>query len=168
MKNIFKSIIEIIKDFMHILRTKKLREIPREIMKKYGDFVRYFITGCCTTLFNISMFALFHNALKFSVTVSNVISVILSILFAYIVNRIFVFRSNTKKFSKVLAEMGKFISGRIFTMALELGGVYLLVNVLGQNPLLGKAETQAVVFILNFLISKYIVFKSPKTSHQEV
>ena len=45
------------------------------------------------------------------------------------------------------------------TMIIEVGGVFLLVNIVGQEEIIGKLETQIIVLVSNYLISKYLVFK---------
>ena len=145
-----------------------MKRIIEKLIKKYEDLIRYVLAGCCTTLFNLIIFTLAVKVIGIDVTVSNIISVILSIIFAYIVNRIFVFKSKIKKPSKIIFEAMKFISARFSTMIIEVSGVYLLVNIMKQNEILGKAETQVIVFLLNYIISKNIVFKSKKILKEEV
>lgn len=145
-----------------------MKRIIEKLIKKYEYLIRYILAGCCTTLFNLITFTLAVKIIGIEVTISNIISVVLSIIFAYMVNRIFVFKSKIKKPSKIIIEAAKFISARFSTMLIEVGGVYLLVNILRQNEILGKAETQVIVFLLNYIISKNIVFKSNKVLKEEV
>lgn len=130
-----------------------------ETAKKYAQIIRYVVTGGCTTLVNLGVFALLYEVLHLDVTVSNVISIAVAILFAYAVNKIFVFRSRTERWQELLSEAAKFIGMRLTTMAIEVGGVFLFVNILGQDAMLGKVETQVVVLVLNYVISKCIVFQ---------
>ena len=71
--------------------------------------------------------------LHWSVTAGNIVSTVLAILFAYVTNKFFVFSSRTSSFSELAAEFVKFIVSRLFTMVLEIGGVYLFVTVLGAG-----------------------------------
>ena len=129
-----------------------------------GEAFRYVIVGGCTTLVNIVLFGLLCyftplGETKIGITVGNVISIISSILFAYITNKVFVFRSKTDGLRELLFEMGKFVGARLGTMAIEVGGVWLIVSVIEWNELVGKLLTQVVVIIGNYFISKFIVFK---------
>ena len=45
-------------------------------------------------------------------------------------------------------------------MIVEVGGVFLLYNIIGQNELIAKLETQIIVLTANYIISKFLVFKS--------
>ena len=94
--------------------------------------------------------------------ISNVISIVLSILFAYVTNKLFVFHSKTNSFKELLYEMGKFIGARIATLVIEVGGVWLAVSVIGQDKMIGKLETQVLVVIGNYFISKFLVFTGNK------
>lgn len=45
-------------------------------------------------------------------------------------------------------------------MVIEVGGVFLLYNIVGQNEMLAKLETQIIVLVSNYIISKFLVFKN--------
>jgi putative flippase GtrA len=142
-----------------------------ETIRKIIDFldceaVRYVFTGGCTTLVNFLLFAFMTKILRIDVTVSNVTSVSISVLFAYVTNKLFVFRSHCARFSILAMEFVKFVGARLITMAVEIGGVYLFVNVIGQDSLVGKAETQIIVIAGNFFISKFIVFRQKAKSQE--
>ena len=124
-----------------------------------GEAVRYIIVGVMTTLVNFSLFALMTKAMKIDVTVSNVTSVSVSILFAYITNKLIVFRRRSSSRIELMKEFFKFVGSRLFTMALEIGSVLLFVNVFGQDELVGKVEAQVLVIIANYIISKVFVFR---------
>ena len=134
------------------------------IIKENMEILRYVVVGACTTLVNLAVFTFLCKIIQIDVTISNIISVIVSIIFAYITNKIFVFRSHCDSLSQLLYEAFKFIGARMFTMLIEVGGVYLLVNILGQDELIGKIETQIIVLISNYLISKLLVFKGGKNA----
>lgn len=137
---------------------------------KRGEAVRYVAAGGLTTLVSITTFHVLCLLFGvdpdapdgFYVTVANVISIVLSILFAYVVNKLLVFRSHCDSSRSLMAEFCKFVGARLFTMAVEVFGVYLFVNIIGQYPLLGKVETQVVIVVLNYIISKFLVFTKKK------
>lgn len=121
--------------------------------------MRYLIVGGLTTLVNLACFHLLADILKWNVTTSNVISIIVAILFAFVANKCIVFQSKTKGIRKIIEELLKFVGGRMITMGIEVGGVYLLHNILGISPMPSKISTQVIVVILNYFISKYLVFR---------
>lgn len=124
------------------------------------DAFRYVFFGGCTTLVNLVSFWLLRHFTPLGITVSNVISVFLAIVFAFLVNSGFVFHSQTKGFKGKMVEFVKFFGGRLSTMLIEVGGVWLLAEVLRIDEFLAKFATQFIVLILNFFISKYFVFQS--------
>ena len=124
--------------------------------------VRYLFVGGLTTLVNFAVFALLHRLMKIDVTVSNVTSIMLSILFAYAANKHIVFKRRCNSRTELAFEFVKFVGSRLFTMAIEVGAVWLFVEALALDALLGKAASQIVVIILNYIISKLIVFRGAK------
>ena len=124
-----------------------------------GETIRYIFIGGCTTLFDYVTYQVMIVWLHMGVTVSNIVSAALAILFAYVTNKLIVFFSRTSSFAELAAEFLKFIVSRLFTFILELAGVKLFVDMLGQDYRLGKAETIVVVIIVNYILSKLIVFR---------
>ena len=76
------------------------------------------------------------------------------------VNKLYVFQSKSKTFSDTVQEFIKFVLGRLVTMVVEVGGVPFCVELLGQPKMVAKIETQVIVVIVNYFISKLFVFKS--------
>ena len=124
-----------------------------------GESLRYIIIGGCTTLVNFAVFTLMLEVLNINFTVSNVTAIAISVLFAYVTNKLIVFRSRCETVYELLTEAAKFISSRLITMGLEILGGVLFVNVIGQSEYIGKLESQIIVIIGNYFISKFIVFR---------
>ncbi|HAK18012.1 MAG TPA: GtrA family protein, partial [Lachnospiraceae bacterium] len=87
-----------------------------------------------------------------------VLSISISILFAYVANKLFVFRTHCGSFGTLLLEIAKFWSSRIGTMLLEIGGVFVL-TMLGWDGFASKLATQIVIFVANYLLSKFFAFR---------
>lgn len=130
-----------------------------------NEGMRYLFIGGCTTVVNLAVFWLLTDILgmqsKPMMTLANIISVLLAILFAYVTNKLFVFKAHVSSSVELLMEFAKFVGARLFTMIIEVGGVYLLVNIIGQDKMIGKLETQILVIIGNYFISKWFVFTNP-------
>lgn len=124
----------------------------------HNEAFKYLVIGGCTTLVNLITFGVLVH-FQLNVTIANIISIIISILFAYVTNKIIVFQSHCDSFVEVIYECVKFIGARLLTMAIEVGGVYLFVNIIGQAAMIGKLETQVIVIVGNYFISKFFVFK---------
>lgn len=128
--------------------------------KKNKDKLLYLFFGALTTLVNLVVFYLLTDyPWQINVTVGNVISVITAILFAYVTNKIWVFQSKTDSAGQLFNEFCRFVGGRLSTMVIEVGGVYLIFNVMGFSKMGAKLITQVIVIIGNYFISKFLVFR---------
>ena len=139
-----------------------IRKIIKYVFGKApgGETIRYLIAGVLTTLVNYGLFELMHGIIEIDVTVSNVMSISVSIIFAYVVNKLLVFRQHSDSAGALALEFFKFAGSRLFTMALEVGAVALFYNVLGLDARLGKISAQVLVIIANYIISKTLVFRN--------
>ncbi len=148
----------------------------KNLIVRYRELIVYVLAGGLTTAVNIIVFALCNLILgKDKHLVSNVIAWILSVAFAYVINKIWVFQSKSWERRIVLKEIPNFVSGRIFSFLVEELGLYLLVDVaLLKNfniavlsfdvggEMIAKIIMAVIVVILNYVISKLVVFKSSK------
>lgn len=123
--------------------------------------VRYVFFGGCTTLVNFVLYFIFTRFTSMNMTIANALAVFLSILFAYVVNKLFVFEHKAESFGALGREAASFIGMRLGTMAVDVAGVDLL-HFLGMNDLLAKFLIQFIILVLNYLISKFVVFKEKK------
>lgn len=127
-----------------------------------SEGMRYLFIGGCTTLVNLVVFTVLCRLVHLNVNISNIISVAVSILFAYVANKLVVFRSHCNSLGELAAECARFIGARLATMVIEVGGVYVLYNIIHQDELIAKLETQVLVVIGNYFISRFIVFRDRK------
>ncbi len=141
---------------------EKLSKVP--FFKKILDneAIMYVIVGGCSTFVNLFIYwilTFIFGENKQTSVIFNFISVFCAIIFAFFTNKIFVFKSKSDCFAHAFQEFYKFVGARLTTMAIEIGGVYLLYNIMNINSLLAKFLTQFIVLVVNFFISKFIVFK---------
>lgn len=121
---------------------------------------RYLFFGGLTVLVNLFCFSLLTGWAGLGLDGANALSIALALLFAYVTNTWFVFRSRASGFRGRLGEFLRFLSARLFTMGVEFFGVRLLAEVLLWNGFFSKLVMQAVVIALNYVFSKIIVYKS--------
>ena len=129
---------------------------------KGAEAIRYIIVGALTTFVNLALFALMTQVINIEVTISNLTSISISILFAYVANKLVVFRQRSGSFAALAFEFIAFIGSRLFTMALDVGIVYVFYYILERDALFGKAVAAVLVVIANYIISKVIVFRKPR------
>ncbi len=132
-------------------------------MKKESikELVAYLIVGICTTIVSFLSYYLLTTTIldpsdKIELQIANILSWIISVLFAYWSNRKYVFKSNEKN---ILKEGTKFITSRISTLLLDMLIMFVFVSVLHINDKIAKIISQVAVIIGNYLISKLLVFK---------
>lgn len=139
-----------------------MEKLKKLIIQLYhNSVIRYVFFGGCTTLVNLVCFYVLRK-LQVQLTIANVISIIAAILFAYVVNSRFVFQDRCETLRDHIQPFCKFISARLITMAIEIGGVWLLVEVLHMNDMAGKFLTQFIVLALNYIFSRFFVFTTGK------
>lgn len=100
-----------------------------------------------------------HSPKDFSYIESNIISWICAVAFAFVTNKLFVFESKAKDKSTILRELSSFVGGRLATLVVDTGLMFLLVTVLTLNEMLSKVLVQVIIVILNYFISKLLVFR---------
>ena len=132
-----------------------------ELLKKYEEIIRYLIIGVLTTV--VSLVVYYGCTLTFldpnngfELQIANVISWIISVAFAYITNRIFVFKSKNDNITK---EIITFTGSRIVTLLMDMAIMGVFVTVLHFNDKLFKIVSQVVVIVANYIFSKLFVFK---------
>ena len=132
----------------------------KKLLKKYKFIILYGIFGVLTTIINIVTYALCYDMFNISNVVSNIIAWILSVLFAFITNKIWVFESKCFDFKIFIKELWNFIVCRLATGALDLGIMYVGVDLLKGPALILKIASNIIVIILNYVMSKLFVFKN--------
>ena len=136
----------------------------KDLMKKYGEIIRYLIIGVLTTVISlITYYGLTYTILNpdkaFELQLANIISWIISVTFAYFTNKQFVFQKKDKYNFK---EMLSFYLSRISTLLIDMLLMYIFVSVLKFNDKIVKILVQIIVIILNYIFSKFFVFKKSR------
>lgn len=131
-----------------------------ELYKKYREIFWYLVFGVLTTLVNVGAYYLFAHPLSLSVALSTALAWLISVIFAFVTNKLFVFGSKSSK--RLLYEIIAFFGARLATGALDFALMLIFVEVLGAPDLLMKIISNIVVIILNFVLSKIIVFRRQK------
>lgn len=126
--------------------------------KKYYELVMYGLFGVLTTLINIAIFYILDK-LGVNVYVNNSIAWIVSVLFAFITNKLYVFDSKDMSRQIVFKEGVSFFLARIFSYFVDMFTIFMLFQVLGINKMIAKIISNIIVIIINYLLSKIIIFK---------
>ena len=138
---------------------EKIKELIKKVCTK--EVILYGIFGILTTLVNLVSFYVLTNLLHIEENISNIIAILLAVIFAYITNKDLVFHSDAKTIKEKGMQFIKFMSGRALTMVLEWVGC-LLLFLTPINQMISKLFMTIIVIILNFFISKFFAFKKQK------
>ena len=162
----------------------------KELFKKYREIIVYIIVGLMTTavsygirlgiiygcspLLGIDLSAEGGRAAVLR-TVAVSIGWVAGVIFAFFTNKAWVFRDKVSGRRAVLIQFAEFTLSRVFTYFVELGlgvGVPPLLNALGYKPfkiiltfdadLIATGVSVVLVTVLNYILSKLLVFRKKK------
>lgn len=136
----------------------------KELYNEHKEAVLYVFFGALTTVVSLATYSLFV-WIGIELFFSNILSWMCGVLFAFVVNKWFVFSSKSIETTTVVKELGSFFSARIITgvlawilfpilCAVGLGGTFL--NTEGMPA---KIVTSILEIVMNWLFSKYWVFR---------
>lgn len=136
----------------------------KNIYLKHKEIINYLIFGIFSTIVNlltyyILIFTIFNPNNPIELQITNTISWIISVTFSYITNKIYVFQSNNKN---IIKEIIKFYSSRLTTLFLDMLLMFIFVTILNLNDKIIKLIVAIVIIVLNYILSKLIVFKQKK------
>jgi putative flippase GtrA len=138
----------------------KLGRMILKIMTR--EMTAYLICGVLTSFIGIGLYLFLSESMQMDLGLSNTISSVLAVIFAFFVNKKFVFLSEDWSLGHVLLELGSFSLGRVATFLGETGLLILMVDKMGMNNTLCKILTSVLVVITNYIISKLLIFKNAK------
>ncbi len=129
-----------------------------KLFAKYKEPIYYILFGIATTLVNIVAYFLLSKT-SLSTAVSTASAWLISVIFAFFTNRKYVFNAGKNNFLKQLIG---FFSMRIATGALDVLIMIIFVDALRFNDMLIKVLSNILVIILNYIFSKFLVFKTER------
>ena len=126
-----------------------------------SEVFRYTIAGILTTIVNYSIYAfltwcLLDAQVFFELQCANIVSWILAVFFAYVINHQWVFQSKSKD---IVKEFTGFLVTRFLTLLLDILIMSLLVSLMLMNDKIAKIISIIVTTIANYLLSKRVVFR---------
>lgn len=131
----------------------------KALLQKYRGLILYGVFGALTTAINIGAYALCYRVLGVPNVPSNIVAWIVAVLFAFITNKLYVFESKSLERGTVLRELVAFVAARLATGLMDLAIMFVGVDVLHGPDLLIKIGSNVLVIILNYVLSKLVVFR---------
>ena len=139
------------------------------------ETILYIIFGVATTAVNYIVFHLLYNVLwqqRNSLT-ANAAAFVAAVIFAFVVNKLFVFESKSWSAATLKREIPSFLAARIGSFGIEEAGLFLAEKVLKLGGIVAitvagvaldwitivKIALAFVVVALNYVFCKLIIFK---------
>ena len=130
--------------------------------KKHEEGMNYLFWGGVAFVLSIVLFYLFANIMHLYEQIANILSWIICVIFTYITNKIFVFKSKTKGLKRIMKEFKDFVVARILTLVMENIILFVMIDLLTINNMIAKLVGQFVVIVSNYVFSKLWIFKKEK------
>ncbi len=124
-----------------------------------NEYIKYIIAGGLTTLISLLSFYCFIKV-GIDYKIATIFSFVISATFTFFSNKIYVFKHKSKSASEYLNSYCTFMTSRLFTLAIDFFGMILLVKYLLVSEMISKIILNVIIFILNYIISKIIVFRN--------
>lgn len=132
----------------------------RSLLQKYRELASYVFWGVMTTAVNYVSYTLLTEGLRVHYLAGTGIAWALSVLFAFFTNKIFVFQSKSWAWRVALRELWQMVASRLFSLGLEMAIMWFFVDTLGCPHLVVKLAANVVVVIVNYILSKWVIFKA--------
>lgn len=134
-------------------------EKEREFSKAQQEVLLYLVFGGLTFLISVVTFSVLNVALGMNELTANILSWMIAVVFAFATNRAFVFTLSCEKNQNFWKQMVSFFEGRTVTLLVEEIILLIFVSVLQLPSIPIKVAAQVIVIVLNYIISKKIVFR---------
>ena len=128
-------------------------------MKNKKEIVSYLIFGILTTLVNIVSFWLLNKIIGMDYRVATTIAWIVSVIFAFITNKLYVFNSTTTGINSLFKELFSFLFFRLLSYFLDLSLMIILIEFIKADSLIAKIIANVFVVVFNYFASKFVIFK---------
>lgn len=134
--------------------------------KPLAELLKYGVAGVTTTLVNL---ATYHIFLTMGVDYrwAELIALISSKVYGYIVNKLIVFCSHRRNRRELLAEIGSYITARGFTGVIDYFGLVVMVELFDMGEIHAKYIIQAIVIVVNYVFGKFWVFRHKGAQSKE-
>lgn len=128
------------------------------LFKKYQNIIAYLFFGGLTTLINMVVFYIFDTQLGWNYQLANFIAWLVSVLFAFFTNKVWVFGSSYTTIKAFFKELWSFFFFRGLSYFMDAGIMFIGISLLHANSNLTKLIDQVVIVLLNYIFSKFFIF----------
>ena len=144
-----------------------LKEKVVDILKGNNkEIFNYLVFGVLTTLVNYVSYFGATRGLKINYIVANIIAWFISVVFAYVTNKFWVFEDKSLEIRKLIKEVFLFVMARVMSGGVETLMLFVFATLLGFNDGVIKIIASVFVVIFNYVVSKFFIFNGEKESMQ--
>jgi len=149
-----------------VVQSLKKTESLKPFIQKVEDrkfmihIAKYLIFGVLTTIISLGSFWLLLKT-NLNENICNFLSIVIGIISAYILNRNYVFESKETNIAK---EFSKFVMARVTSSLFDIVTFFIFATCLSLNEMAVKIVISFVVIILNYILSKALVFNKKENS----
>lgn len=137
-----------------------MTELFRKYLKKYKEFILYVVFGVLTTVVNMVVyFALLSVFGETYYLWFNAAAWLISVLFAFVTNKLWVFESKRTDLATWLKEGIPFFGARAFSLLMDMGFMFVTVSLFALPNGWMKLASNIVVVLVNYIFSKLIIFR---------
>lgn len=130
------------------------------------ETISYLFFGVLTTVVSLVsywfiVYSMVDNAQPngMQIQIATVGSWILAVAFAYITNKLFVFKSKSFEKKILLKEAISFVGARLLSLGYEMLWMFIMADLLKIDDFICKFIAQFVIVALNYIFSKLFIFK---------
>lgn len=123
------------------------------------EVLLYLVFGVLTTTVNFIVYTFFTRVLLVDELISNIFAWVFAVTFAYVTNKKYVFSSKSTTTKQLTKELTSFFLARLFSLGVDMSIMYIGIRVLFVFDMYVKLFSQVVIVILNYVLSKFIIFK---------
>ena len=131
----------------------------KKLYEKFEQFIDYFLFGLATAGIAITVFYVLNELIGWQYLLANAVSVITAILFSYVVNKRYVFKTKARSRLRLLREFGLFVSVRLSAALLNMLGLFVMVSFISMNPTWAKILVETIIASTSYLIIRKVIFK---------
>lgn len=147
------------RDIFDKLMSMPVLRIFEPFYKAHKEVLLYLLFGGLAFVVSIGTYAFFNVTVGINELVANILSWIITVAFAFLTNRVWVFNAPTKSAAEFMQQIISFFGGRVITLVIEEVILLVFITLLRFASMPVKVVAQVVIIVLNYVISKVLVFR---------
>lgn len=157
---VYKERLGMDKDIFDIVMHLPILKFFEPFYQKHKRILLYLFFGGLTFFVCIGIFAILNIYMGMNELVANILSWVGAVFFAFFTNSKWVFVVYTDTKRELVKQTISFFGGRVLTLAVEEIILFIFITNLGYPSIIIKIIAQIIIIVLNYMISKKIVFKN--------